>query len=233
MLLKINNVSKRFGGIQALKDVNLQVDRGEFVGLIGPNGSGKTTLINVVTGLYKPDTGKILFDGLDITSFPSYRLCRLGIARTFQIPQPFNNMSVLENVLIASEFCSSGDLAHVMEILEEIGLKDKANVLAEKLSLVEKRLLELARALAMKPKLLFVDEILAGLRESEINRVTRILSELNENGITIVWVEHRVHELTKFVRRLVVLHQGLVIADGEPHEVINNKLVVEAYLGKV
>ena len=233
MLLKISNVSKRFGGVQALKDVNLQVDRGEFVGLIGPNGSGKTTLINVVTGLYKPDTGKILFEGLDITSFPSYRLCKLGIARTFQIPQPFNNMTVLENVLVASEFCSSGDLAYVMEILEEIGLKDKADVLAEKLSLVEKRLLELARALAMKPKLLFVDEILAGLRESEINRVTRILSELNENGITIVWVEHRVHELIKFVRRLVVLHQGLVIADGEPHEVINNKLVVEAYLGKV
>ncbi len=232
-LLKIVSLVKNFGGIRALKGVNLVINDGEFVGIIGPNGSGKTTLINVVTGVYKPDSGKIYYNNKDITGLPSYKICRLGISRTYQIPQPFDNMSVLENVMVASEFCGDEDRDHVREVLDRLGLWSKAYSLAGSLSLVEKRILEIARALATKPKLLFVDEALAGLREAEISRIISIMRELNSEGISIVWVEHRVHELIKVARRLVVLNFGEIIADDVPEKVLSNERVIEAYLGKL
>jgi branched-chain amino acid transport system ATP-binding protein len=232
-MLKIVSLVKSFGGIRALKGVNLVINDGEFVGIIGPNGSGKTTLINVVTGVYKPDSGKVYYDNKDITGLPSYKICRMGISRTYQIPQPFDNMSVLENVMVASEFCGDGDRDYVRDVLKRLGLWNRAYSLAGSLSLVEKRILEIARALATKPKLLFVDEALAGLREAEISRVMSIMRELNSEGITIVWVEHRVHELIKVARRLVVLNFGEIIADDVPEKVLSNERVIEAYLGKL
>ncbi|MEM1611127.1 MAG: ABC transporter ATP-binding protein [Sulfolobales archaeon] len=232
--LSIEVVFKRFGGIQALRGISLKVSRGEIIGLIGPNGSGKTTLINIITGIYRPDNGRILFLGEDLTRLPQHEICRRGIARTFQIPRLFVGMSVKENMLIASEFCKgTSDEDMVNDVLKKLGLWDKRDEDPEKLTLIEKRLLELGRAIASSPKLLLVDEVAAGLRTGEIKKIGSMLQELNSNGITVVWVEHNVRELIRYVRRLVVLNNGQVIADGDPETVISNPLVVESYLGKI
>lgn len=233
VLLEVRNVSKKFGGIIALRSVSLKIDQGEFVGLIGPNGSGKTTLINVVSGVYKPDEGRVLFEGKDITGKPLHVICRQGIARTFQIPQPLHELTVLENVMLSSRFCGNGDMAAVWESLELCDLREKAYTEAGKLTLVEKRMLELARAISSRPRLLFLDEVAAGLRPGELRRLTEALERLNREGLTLVWVEHNVAELIKYVRRVVVLHQGRVIADGEPRDVIRLPEVVESYLGRL
>lgn len=232
-LLEIKNCFKRFGGIIALNNVNLKVNSGELLGLIGPNGSGKTTLINVVTGVYKPDAGKIFFEGKDITGKPPHVICKQGIARTFQIPQPISDLTVLENVMLSSAFCGESSIKQVWKALEISGLSDKAYVEAGKLTLIEKRLLELARAMAARPKLLFLDEVAAGLRAYELERLGRVIRRLNKEGVTIVWVEHNVAELIKHVKRLVVMHQGRILADGNPSEVLRLPEVVESYLGKL
>ncbi len=232
-MLEVRNISKRFGGIVALNGVNLKIEAGEFVGLIGPNGSGKTTLINVVTGVYKPDEGSVIFEGRDITGKPPHIICRQGIARTFQIPQPIMDLTVLENVMLSSVFCGDRSTKQVWEALELCGLSEKAYVEAGKLTLVEKRLLELARAMASKPKLLFLDEVAAGLRPHELKRLGEVLHRLNREGVTLVWVEHNVAELVKYVRRVVVMHQGHILADGEPSVVVKLPEVVESYLGRL
>lgn len=232
-MLYIQSLAKSFGGIRALKGVSLKIERGEMVGIIGPNGSGKTTLINLITGIYKPDRGKIYFNNKDITGLPPHIICKMGIMRTYQIPQPFGSMSVYDNVLIASEYCGDGDENYVKEVLKELNLWNKAFVLAESLSLVEKRILEFARAIATKPKLLLIDEVLAGLRESEISLISKIINDLNRNEVTILWVEHRVHELIKIVKRLIVLNFGEIIADDAPEKVLSDDRVIEAYLGKL
>jgi branched-chain amino acid transport system ATP-binding protein len=233
MFFESHDIVKRFGGVIALNGVSIRLAKGELVGLIGPNGSGKTTFINVVSGVYRPDSGKIYFLGNDITDLPVHRRCKLGIARTFQIPQPFNSMSVWDNVVVAGEFCGGFDEGFAKEIIRDLGLHSKIHDATDKLSLVEKRLLELARALVTKPKLLLIDEILAGLRENEVNKVTSIIEKLNEEGVTVLWVEHRVHDLVKVVERLIVLNLGTVIADGAPEIVLRDKMVVDAYLGKI
>lgn len=233
MILKTVDINKRFGGIVALRNVSVDVSKGDFIGVIGPNGSGKTTFINVISGIYKPDSGKIYYEDEDITNTPPYIRCKKGIARTYQIPQPFGSMSVLDNVIIASENCGDGDEMYAKEVLRDVGLGDKLYVEAERLSLVEKRLLELARALAAKPRLILIDEILAGLGESEIQRVSQVVIETNMKGAAVVWVEHRVHELIKFVKELLVFNFGNIIARGTPEDVLKNKIVIEAYLGKL
>ncbi|MEB3779285.1 MAG: ABC transporter ATP-binding protein [Desulfurococcales archaeon] len=232
-LLDVENVTKRFGGIIALNRVSLTVESGEFVGLIGPNGSGKTTLVNVVTGVYKPEEGRIAFQGSDITGKPSHLICRLGISRTFQIPQPIEDMTVYENVALSNRFCGDGKDETVWEALKLCGLEDKAYVEAGRLILVEKRLLELARAIATRPRLLFLDEVAAGLRPGEIRHLASVLRDLNSRGISIVWIEHNIVELVKYVRRVVVMHFGRVIADGDPSRVLRLPEVVESYLGRL
>jgi|FaiFalDrversion3_1042247.scaffolds.fasta_scaffold01532_2 branched-chain amino acid transport system ATP-binding protein len=233
MFFESLDIVKRFGGVIALNGVSIKLAKGELVGLIGPNGSGKTTFINVVSGVYRPDSGRIHFLGNDITDMPVHKRCKLGISRTFQIPQPFNSMSVWDNVVVAGEFCGSLDERFAREVIKDLGLHSRIHDAADKLSLVEKRLLELARALVTKPKLLLVDEILAGLRESEVNNVTSLISKLNEEGVAVLWVEHRVHDLVKVVERLIVFNFGTVIADGTPEIVLKDRTVIDAYLGKI
>jgi len=189
--------------------------------------------VNVVTGVYKPDEGEIYFQGVRIDGLPRHKICRLGIARTFQIPQPLGDLSVWENVQLGNIFCGIGDAGTVEEVLRVTGLYDKRFHEASKLTLIEKRLLELARALAIKPKMLFLDETAAGLREEEIKRLGDLLNKLNNSGVTIVWIEHNVSALLKYVKRLVVMDMGHIIADGNPQEVINEEKVIDAYLGKM
>lgn len=236
-LLAVQNVTKRFGGFQALTTVNLTVNAGERFGLIGPNGSGKTTLINCISGALCNDTGQILFAEVDITSMPTYKRTRLGIARSFQIPQPFASMTILENLCIPLRYAAYHDshrvdvAAEALEILELIGLAPMASVRPTRLTQVEMRKLELARAMAAKPKLLIVDEAMAGLSSSEVDDILTILFTLNEQGIAIIMIEHIMRAVMQFSERIVVLDAGEKIAEGPPEEVAHNPEVERAYLG--
>ena len=237
MLLEVQHVSKRFGGFNALTDVSLQVRQGERFGLIGPNGSGKTTLINCISGALRSDSGRISFQGRDITSLPAHRRTRLGIARSFQIPKPFTSMTVLENLCIPLVYAAQAQAygadvaAAAMEILKRIGLEAKANIRATRLSLIELRKLELARAMAARPQLLISDEAMAGLSSSEVDEILTILTVLNEQGITIIMIEHIMRAVMRFSQRIVVLDAGQTIAEGTPDEIVRNPAVEKAYLG--
>ncbi len=236
-LLTVQNVTKRFGGFQALTAVNLTVNAGERFGLIGPNGSGKTTLINCVSGTLRNDSGQIVFAGVDITAMPTYKRTRLGIARSFQIPQPFASMTTLENLCIPLSYAAYHDsqpvdvTAEALEILELIGLAPKAGVRSAHLTQIEMRKLELARAMAAKPKLLIADEAMAGLSSSEVDDILTILFRLNEQGIAIIMIEHIMRAVMQFSERIVVLDAGEKIAEGPPEEVVHNPKVERAYLG--
>jgi branched-chain amino acid transport system ATP-binding protein len=237
-LLEIEGLTKRFGGFTALNGVSLDVKSGERFGLIGPNGSGKTTLINCVCGALSTDGGRILFDGRDITALPAYRRTRLGIVRTFQIPKPFTSMTVVENLSIPLEYSAhvwSGpaDVASkAMEILRTIGLESKAHMRPAELTQIEMRKLELARAMAAKPKLLISDEALAGLSSGEVDDILTILFRLNARGITIIMIEHIMRAVMRFSERIVVLDAGEQIAEGTPEEIVKNSVVEKAYLGE-
>jgi branched-chain amino acid transport system ATP-binding protein len=237
-LLDVQSVTKRFGGFHALTDVSLQVQAGERFGLIGPNGSGKTTLINCIAGVLQTDDGRVCFQGADITTLPAYRRTRLGIARSFQIPKPFTSMTVLDNLCIplayaAHAHSSRADVAgEAMEILRLIGLDAKAQVSSAALTLIEQRKLELARAMAANPKLLISDEAMAGLSSAEVDEILAILSTLNEQGITIIMIEHIMRAVMRFSNRIVVLDAGKTIAEGTPDEILRNTAVEKAYLGE-
>ncbi|MFQ5793387.1 MAG: ABC transporter ATP-binding protein [Nitrospinota bacterium] len=237
-LLDVQNVSKHFGGFQALSQVSLHVNAGERFGLIGPNGSGKTTLINCVSGALPCDGGKVLFDGQDITSLPAYKRARMGLVRSFQIPKPFVSMTVLENLCIPLEYAAHFDSHKVdvqpeaREVLRLTGLEDKAEVKPGGLSQIEMRKLELARALAAGPKLLILDEAMAGLSSSEVDEIIEMLFRLNERGITIIMIEHIMRAVMNFSERISVLDAGQKIAEGTPEEVVNNENVERAYLGE-
>jgi len=231
-------ISKRFGGLLALRDVDFCVYDGEILGLIGPNGAGKTTLFNVVTGEYAPTSGTVRFDGVDITGFKPYEICKMGIARTFQTPKPFSQMTVYENLLAASIFGrsksknSSNVRSEIDQILDRFSLTNKRLVLASELPLYEQRLLEIARALATKPKLLLLDEVMAGLNPKETIQASNIIQHLREDGITIFIIEHNMRAIMKLSNRVLVLNQGMKIAEGKPDEVSKDASVIEAYLGE-
>ncbi len=237
-LLEITGLSKQFGGFAALTGIDLAVPAGERLGLIGPNGSGKTTLINCISGTLRPETGKIMFAGRDITRLPTYRRARAGICRSFQIPKPFRSMTVLQNLCIPLEYAVSGRDHHgtreseAAEILALIGLEARAGAAPADLTQIEMRKLELARALAGRPKLLILDEVMAGLSSSEVDEIIPILLKLNEGGITIIMIEHILRAVMNFSQRLVVLDAGVKIAEGAPKEVVSNRAVEKAYLGE-
>jgi branched-chain amino acid transport system ATP-binding protein len=240
MLLSLNKVAKRFGGLTALNDVSFSVNKGEVVGLIGPNGAGKTTIMNLIAGSIKPTSGKIEFDGSDITSKAPHEICHQGISRTYQIPRPFPDMTALMNVAVGV-LCgknrpnmSLGDaMLDASHYLEFVGLFGKRNLLARDLSLFDLRSLELARALATTPRLILIDEVMAGLNETEgklaIKLVQKMIEELH---VTILWIEHIMKIIMEATQRVVVLHYGEIITTGQPKEVVNNPQVIEAYLGE-
>jgi branched-chain amino acid transport system ATP-binding protein len=235
-LLEVQGAVKRFGGFTALNRVTLHVRAGERFGLIGPNGSGKTTLINCISGALHADEGRILFDGRDITTLPAHRRTRLGIARSFQIPKPFTSMTVRENLGIPLEYAgharSPAGATEAADILREIGLEAKAHLRPAGLTQIEMRKLELARAMAARPKLLISDEAMAGLSSAEVDDILTILFRLNEQGITIIMIEHIMRAVMRFSERIVVLDAGERIAEGTPDEIVRNPAVEKAYLGE-
>jgi branched-chain amino acid transport system ATP-binding protein len=237
-VLDVHRVVKRFGGFQALGGVSIQVKPAERFGLIGPNGSGKTTLINCISGTLRNDGGRIVFQGIDITTLPAHRRARLGIARSFQIPRPFSSMTVLENLRISLEYAAhtrwhGGDaVAEAMRILGLVGLDGKARVTSSKLTQIEMRKLELARAMATKPELLISDEAMAGLSNAEVDDLLTILFRLNEAGTAVIMIEHIMRAVMRFSERVAVLDAGEKIAEGTPAEVIGDRAVEKAYLGE-
>ena len=243
-ILSINNVFKKFGGLQALNDVSLEVNKGEIFALIGPNGAGKTTLFNVVAGVYKATSGEVLFRGKDITRLSPNRRCKLGITRTFQITRPFHNMTVLENVMIGSIFGAS-EHSHMLsframhkseheaiEVLKFLGLDHKAYVQAGTLNVPERKRLELCRALATKPDLLMLDEVIAGLNPSEVGGMVELIREINATGVTILMIEHIMKAVMSVSERIAVLNFGKIIARCTPDDIMEHHEVVEAYIGK-
>jgi branched-chain amino acid transport system ATP-binding protein len=233
MLLELAGVSKRFGAVVVADAIDLAVPEGEALGIIGANGAGKSSLFNLVTGALKPDSGTIRLDGRNITHEPTRLRCKAGIGRSFQIPRPFESLSVFENLLVAARFGGTGtdDVGFCAEVLERTGLAAKANVVAGKLTLLDRKRLELARALATRPRLLLLDEIAGGLTEAECNELVGLIRALHEEGTTIVWIEHIVHALFSVVSRLVVLEFGRQIAAGEPRAVMDDPAVRRSYLG--
>ncbi|NCZ48272.1 MAG: ABC transporter ATP-binding protein, partial [Betaproteobacteria bacterium] len=233
--LKVDQVSKHFGGFTALNAVSLELKRGERLGLIGPNGSGKTTLINCISGALVNESGQIVFRGKSIGSLPAYQRTRLGIARSFQIPRPFRSMTVMENLLVPLSYVGglSGKTADARaeEILSGMGLASKMDQGCNQLSQVELRKLELARAMAADPQLLISDEAMAGLAGTEIDEVLAILHSLNRKGITIIMIEHIMQAVMSFSERVVCLDAGQIICEGTPAEVVANPFVQRAYLG--
>lgn len=238
VVLQVNALSKRFGGFVALQEVDLHLEAGERLGLIGPNGSGKTTLINCISGALYNDEGAITFEGNDITRMPPHRRARLGLARSFQIPKPFHSMTVLENLRVPLEYAAWSRAEHrrildeAMAVLEMMHLKDRAHVSSGALTQVEMRKLELARALAAKPRLLVSDEAMAGLSSAEVDEILDILMTLNARGVAVIMIEHVMRAVMKFSERIAVLVAGRKIADGDPQAVVANQEVVRAYLGE-
>ena len=230
-LLEVKGVSKHFGGFTALSDVSIAIAQGERFGLIGPNGSGKTTLINCISGTLRNESGSILFDGEEVSRLPAYQRTRKGIARSFQVPRPFASMTVLENLLVPLRYVAHGKEEEVFEILRRIGLADKAGVRSNQLSQVELRKLELARAMAARPRLLISDEAMAGLSGAEVDEVLKILFDLNASGITVIMIEHIMQAVMRFSQRVVCLDAGRIICEAAPAEIVKNADVQRAYLG--
>ncbi|MQB46009.1 ABC transporter ATP-binding protein [Rhizobium sp. ICMP 5592] len=234
--LFVENITKSYGGGPlVLKDLTLEVSPGELLGVIGPNGSGKTTLFGVIAGQLSPSSGKVCVNGRDITRLPASERARNGIGRTFQVPQCFFNMSVFENLLVGARY--AGDLSHdaathsVHDILERTGFRGRGHLRAGDLPLLDRKRLELARALATGPSILLLDEIAGGLTDNEAAEIATLVKEVNSQGVTVIWIEHLVHILTSAVSRIVVLGEGRIIADGEPHETMATPAVRQIYLG--
>jgi len=232
-LLKVKHVTKRFGGLVALNDVTLDVKEGEIVGIIGPNGAGKTTLFNVITGFYHPDSGQIIFDGVDITKYRPDQICALGLTRTFQLVKPFKDLSVFENVLIGAMLRRSKSAAveKAESIIKDLNLQSVRDVPVKNLPIAERKIVEAARALATEPKMLLLDEVAAGLNPSESARILETLRRLKEQGVTLCLVEHVMRFIMGISERIVVLDRGVKIAEGSPSEIAANESVIEAYLG--
>ena len=235
MILELNKLSKSFGSVVVADQLDVAVETNAALGIIGPNGAGKTSTFNLITGTLKADSGAILLDGKDITAEPAYARARAGIARSFQVPQPFGNLSVYENLLVGATHChdrSEGDVrSSCRDILERTGLLGLADRRAGTLTLLQRKRLELARALAAEPRVLLLDEIAGGLTESECAALVDTIRDIRARGVTIVWIEHVVHALLAVVDRLLVLNFGRKIAEGDPATVMASKPVREIYLG--
>jgi len=237
-LLEGRKISKSFGGVQALSRVDFTVDPGTIVALIGPNGAGKTTLFNAVAGAFKPSSGRVLFDGHDITGLPANAVCRLGMARTFQVTRPFAGMTCLENIMVAAVNRHPQKPRPMIERfarekLSLVGLADVEGIEARHLNVVQKKRLEMARAMATDPKLLMLDEVLGGLNTQEIHQAVAFIRSLRDRlGLTVLWIEHVMGAVMQAAERVIVLDQGRVLMAGTPHEVVNDPRVIQAYLGE-
>jgi branched-chain amino acid transport system ATP-binding protein len=236
-LLEGRKINKSFGGVQALSQVDFTVEPGTIVALIGPNGAGKTTLFNAVAGAFKPTSGQVVFDGQNITGLPANAVCRLGMARTFQVTRPFAAMTCLENIMVAAvnrhprkprSFIED----YSREKLSLVGLAGMEGFEARHLNVVQKKRLEMARAIATAPKLLMLDEVLGGLNTQEINQAVEFIRSLRDTlGLTVLWIEHVMGAVMQAAERVLVLDQGKVLMEGTPHEVVNDERVIQAYLG--
>jgi branched-chain amino acid transport system ATP-binding protein len=234
-ILEVRNASRSFGALWAVRDVSLTVEQGELLGLIGPNGAGKSTLYNLIAGALKPTRGEITFSGQNVTGWPSYKIARVGIARTFQIPKPYRQLSVIENVMLTAfqhERSIAGARAHAEATLADVGLANYSGAPITTLTVGLLKRLEVARALAMRPRLVLFDEIMAGLTPTEVGVMTRFVAGLPARGITVIWVEHVLYAIMKTASRIMVLNRGEVIANGSPGEVARDPAVVKAYLGE-
>jgi branched-chain amino acid transport system ATP-binding protein len=234
-ILSIDRVNKNFGGLVAIQDLSFNVQAGEVMGLMGPNGAGKTTLLNIISGEYKLDSGRVEFKGHDITGLPPHKICHLGISRTYQIPQPFVNLTALQNIAVAAIYgkgiSKSAAEQEAAKMLNIVGLLEKKEMKAGNLEEISLKRLELARVLATSPTLLLIDELAGGLTEKEIPRVLDLLKEINEMGISIILIEHVMKVMMKAVDRIIVMDEGMKIAEGTPNQVMENKKVIEAYFG--
>ena len=238
VILEIEKLSKSFGGLVAVNELTTTVEEGEILGLIGPNGSGKTTVFNLITGFLRPDTGRVAFHGVDITNAPNHTVCQRGIARTFQLVKPFAHMTALQNVMVgrthgrkpAENIKQARKESE--EILHFVGLSNKKQIPGHHLTLVDRKKLELARALSTKPKLLLLDEMMAGLNPSETADAMRLINEIRNSGITLIVVEHVIRAILGLSDRIIVLNVGMKIAEGTPQEIVKDGRVIEAYLGE-
>lgn len=236
-VLELVDVSVSFGGLKALDGLSFTVNSGEILGMIGPNGSGKSTAFNVITGTLKSDSGSVTFDGEDITGLPSHRISHKGIARTFQVVRPFLHLTALENVMVGKLYGGEGSsrtdeaITDAMSVLEEVGLADKAGTKAESFTILERKWLEVGRALAGRPQLVLLDEFMAGIAASEVRHAVDLVRSINASGVTVVLVEHIVKAITEACERVVVLDAGKKLAEGTVDEIVNDPDVIEAYLG--
>jgi branched-chain amino acid transport system ATP-binding protein len=234
-LLELQHVSKSFGSVRVINDLSFSLEAGEALGVVGPNGAGKTTMMDLIVGTIQLDAGRVILDGRDVSRLPPHRRCHAGIGRTHQIPQPFVGLTVFENVLVGLQFgrAAAHDRPYdeAMKLLERTELADKTNVAAGSLTLLERKRLELARALATDPRLLLLDEIAGGLTEGEVARLIDTIKDLRSAGMTIVWIEHIVHALLSVVDRLLAIDFGRILIEGKPHDVIASREVQEVYMG--
>jgi branched-chain amino acid transport system ATP-binding protein len=235
MLLELREATKRYGDMVIIPKLSLSVADGEFIGVIGPNGAGKSTMFGLISGSTRCDSGSVFLDGIDVTTLDAAQRCRAGIGRTFQIPQPFEGMTAYENALVAATFGSSGNGSAAQELavdaIERCGLGPVANKLAGTLTLLQRKRLELARAIATQPRLLLLDEVAGGLTDGEMQQLLQLIVTIHQSGVTVLWIEHLVHALVSAADRLVVLASGAVICDGDPRSVMDDQTVRETYLG--
>jgi branched-chain amino acid transport system ATP-binding protein len=233
--LETQGLRKSFGGVLVIDDLSISVDTGEALGMVGPNGAGKTTWFNLITGAVHADDGKVIFEGKDITGLPRHERCRIGLGRTFQIPKPFQGMTVFENLLVAAthgrKMSERAPYQHCVDVMDICGIHKKVNALAGSLSLLDRKRLELARALCSDPRVLLLDEIAGGLTQVEVEELIGEIKNLRQTGITIIWIEHIVHALLAVVDRIVVINFGRKLCEGEPHEVMNSQEVQACYMG--